>query len=40
VLEALVSLTDGQNFSYDKNRWKQWYIYANTPSNVNLRRSG
>ena len=39
VLEALVSMSDGPNFGYDKSRWKQWYINTNTPADVNLRRS-
>jgi len=38
VLNALVSLTDGANFQYDGQRWKQWYARANTPEHVDLRR--
>jgi hypothetical protein len=37
VLNALALLT-GVNFQYDKERWRQWYIEANTPNVVTLRR--
>lgn len=39
VLDALITLTDGVNFQYDKARWRRWYVDANTPTLVNLRRS-
>ena len=39
VLNALSVLTDGVNFQFDEDRWRDWYARANTPPNINLRRS-
>ncbi len=39
VLNALSILTNGVNFQFDKDRWRDWYARVNTPPNINLRRS-
>jgi len=39
VNAALVSLTDGANFQYSKEDWRNWYARLNTPPDINLRRS-
>jgi hypothetical protein len=39
VLNALSVLTEGTNFQFDENRWREWYARVNTPPNINLRRS-
>ena len=39
VLDALVSLSEGANFQYSKENWRNWYARLNTPPNINLRRS-
>lgn len=38
VIAALRTLT-GQDFGTDKDAWRKWYVDANTPRDVNLRRS-
>ncbi len=38
VLRALVTITDGQNFQYDKVRWRQWYDQRASPVELTLRR--
>jgi hypothetical protein len=38
VLRALVAITKGANFQYDKDRWRQWYDDQATPGEVSLRR--
>ena len=40
VLDALVSLTDPANYSfqYDEVAWRQWYSKQSTPTEINLRR--
>jgi hypothetical protein len=39
VLDALVSLSEGANFQFSKEKWRNWYARLNTPPNINLRRS-
>jgi hypothetical protein len=36
--DALVSLTGGANFGYNKEAWKHWYGRQTMPAQVNLRR--
>jgi hypothetical protein len=36
--DALVSLTAGANFGFNKEAWKTWYSQQNVPVQVNLRR--
>jgi len=38
VLDALVSLTGGVNFSFDVGRWKAWYATQMTRPNLDTRR--
>ena len=40
VLDALVSLTDPANYSfqYDEVAWRQWYSSQSTPGEIDLRR--
>ena len=38
VLNALVSLVEGANFQYDKQRWLQWYAETHAPNVASLRR--
>jgi hypothetical protein len=38
VRDALVSLTGGANFGFNKEAWKQWYGLQSLPAQVNLRR--
>jgi hypothetical protein len=39
VLDALSVIT-GQNFGFDRERWKAWYAEDRTPDDVDLRRGG
>ncbi len=39
VLNALSIVTQGVNFQFDEERWRDWYARLNTPPNINLRRS-
>jgi hypothetical protein len=38
VLDALVAISGGVNYRYDKLGWRQWYSDQSTPNLVNLRR--
>ena len=38
VLDALVSLSEGANFQFSKEQWRNWYARLNTPPNIDLRR--
>jgi hypothetical protein len=38
VLQALCDLTGGQNFLYDRNRWKAWYASQKKAQSLNARR--
>ena len=38
VLQALIELTGGQNFSYDKDAWKAWYSRQRRGNSLNARR--
>jgi hypothetical protein len=38
VRDALVSITSGANFGYNKEAWRTWYSLQNLPDQVNLRR--
>ena len=38
VYQALMGLNPGVNFLFNKAKWRYWYVQANTPRNVNLRR--
>lgn len=39
VLNALTELTpDGVNFGYDKQRWKNWFAFVQSPPGIDLRR--
>jgi hypothetical protein len=38
ALNALLNLTDGANFQFEEDRWREWYARINTPPNINLRR--
>lgn len=39
VRAALVSLTEGANFQFSKEDWRNWYARVNTPPDIDLRRS-
>ncbi len=38
VLDALLSLTKGADFQYDRDAWRAWYANQRTPPRVDLRR--
>ena len=40
VLQALVALSGGANFQYDKAKWKSWYAQEQAPDIFDLRRGG
>ena len=38
VLRALIKLSGGQNFDYDKQAWRHWYVSQQMRQHVNARR--
>jgi len=38
VLDALISLTGGANFQYDREQWRRWYAGQQQPAQFSLRR--
>lgn len=38
VHQALIALTGGTNYGFDKDAWKQWYAESKVPKDINLRR--
>lgn len=38
VRDALVSITSGTNFGFNKEAWRTWYSLQNLPDQINLRR--
>lgn len=38
ALDALIALSSGENYLFDKEAWKRWYVDSHTPHDVNLRR--
>ncbi|HTQ37547.1 MAG TPA: HEAT repeat domain-containing protein [Pirellulales bacterium] len=39
VLDALISLTGGVNYGFDKGAWRKWYASEKKPTNVDTRRT-
>lgn len=38
VQQALIALTGGQNFGFNKDAWRNWYAESKVPQDIDLRR--